>query len=130
MSGGNMNLHRPTILLSLFITYHVGKLLLQKLWIIFSGNNFAMYNQTLCQFSLIVVEVDQTDYVFVLKASALPLTKIRHVHGSSRIKSILGLTWTWPAGIEWRVEEPETDCRNQSVELVSGEGERWWVAEI
>ena len=89
-----------------------------------------MYNQTLCQFSLIVVEVDQMDYVFVLKAGALPLTKIRHVHGSSRIKSVLGLIWTWPAGIEWRVEEPETDCRNQSVESVSGEGERWSVAEI
>ena len=101
-----MNLHRPTILLSPFITYHVGKLLLQKLWIIFSGNNFAVYNQTLCQFSLIVVEVDQIDDVFVLKAGAPPLTKIRHVYGSGQIKSILGLIWTWPAGVEWRVEEP------------------------
>ena len=104
--------------------------MLQKLWIIFSGNNFAVYNQTLCQFSLIVVEVDQMDYEFVLKASAPLLTKIRHIHGSGRIKSVLGLIWTWPTSVEWRVEEPETDCRNQSIELVSGEGERWWVAEI
>ena len=53
-----------------------------------------MYNQTLSQFSLVVVEVDQMDYVFVLKADARPLTKIRPIHGSGWVSFGLNLDLT------------------------------------
>ena len=49
---------------------------------------------------------------------------------TSRVGSIFDPTRTRPAGIGWRVEKPETDCRNQSIESISSEGEHWSIQSV
>ena len=47
-----------------------------------------------------------------------------------RAGSILDPTRTQLVDVGWRVEEPKTDRQNQSVESISGEGERRLVRSV